>query len=332
MRVGLIGAGRIGRLHATTLRRLPEVDSLVIADAVPDLAREVAAPLQAEAADNVDTALASGLDAVVIAAATSAHAELIHAALEAKLPVFCEKPVAPDVPGTREVIAHAAASGVPVQVGFQRRFDPGYQALRDAVRGGRLGWLHTLRGCTCDPTPPPARYVATSGGIFRDCAVHDFDAIRWVTGRDVVEVYATGSNKGDGYFTELGDVDSAAVVLTLDDGTCATVTCTRYNGAGYDVRLEACGSAGSMTAGLDDRTPVTSSEPGVTWPAGTPYQGFAERFAAAYAAELAAFVELVAGRIDNPCTAEEALQALLVAEAADRSLREHRPVRIEEVA
>src|SRR6266545_2213433 len=255
MRVGLIGAGRIGAFHAATLRELPGVESLVIADADTGLARSVAERLGGgvEAAGSVDGALSAGLDAVVIAAATPAHAELIHLALDAKLPVFCEKPVALDVAGTREVIAHVAASGVPLHVGFQRRFDAGYAAVREAVRSGQLGWLHTLRGCTCDPAPPHAAYIPTSGGIFRDCAVHDFDAIRWVTGREVTEVYATGANKGESFFAEAGDVDKATAVLTLDDGTLASVTCTRYNGAGYDVRLEACGSLGGAGGGLAGR-------------------------------------------------------------------------------
>ncbi|MGH3713382.1 MAG: Gfo/Idh/MocA family protein [Micromonosporaceae bacterium] len=331
MRVGLIGAGRIGAQHAATLQDLPEVTSLVVADADPALARSVATALRTEAAESVAAALAGGLDAVVIAAATSAHAELIHLALDAKLPVFCEKPVAPGVPGTREIIAHVAASGVPLHVGFQRRFDAGYRALREAVRSGRLGWVHTLRGCTADAAPPPAAYLPASGGIFRDCAVHDFDAIRWVTGREVTQVYATGANKGERFFADAGDVDTAHAVLTLDDGTLASVSCTRYNGAGYDVRLEACGSEGSMVAGLDDQTPLRSAEPGVSWPAGEAYRAFPDRFRDAYAAELHAFTELAAGRIDSPCTAEEALEALLVAEAAELSRRERRPVAIEEV-
>lgn len=337
MRVGLIGAGRIGALHAATLRHLPEVDSLVIADADAGLARSVAESLgagdagRAEAADSVEAALSAGLDGVVIAAATPAHAELIHLALDAKLPVFCEKPVAPDVAGTREVIAHVAASGAPLHVGFQRRFDAGYLALREAVRSGRLGWLHTLRAVTADAAPPPAAYLPASGGIFRDCAVHDFDAIRFVTGRDIAEVYATGANKGEACFAGAGDVDTAAAALTLDDGTLATVTCTRYNGQGYDVRLEACGSTGSMVAGLDDKTPLRSAEPGTTWPGGSPYRAFMDRFRDAYVAELKAFTELAAGRIDSPCTADEALEALLAADAADLSRRERRPVRIEEV-
>lgn len=337
MRVALIGAGRIGGLHAATLRDLPEVEALLIVDADAALARSVAAAVGADAVGDVDVAFKADLDAVVIAAATAAHPELVHMALDARLPVFCEKPVASDVAGTREVVAHAAASGTPLHVGFQRRFDVGYRAVREAIRSGRLGWVHTLRACTSDAAPPATSYLRGSGGIFRDCLVHDFDAIRWVTGREVVEVYATGANRGDPGIAEAGDVDTAAAVLTLDDGTIATVTATRYNGAGYDVRLEACGSRDSVVAGLDDRTPLRRAEAGSgragpgRGDAAGPYQSFLDRFRDAYLAELRAFTEMAAGRIASPCTAAEALEALLVAEAADLSRREHRPVRVEEV-
>jgi myo-inositol 2-dehydrogenase/D-chiro-inositol 1-dehydrogenase len=345
MRVALIGAGRIGGLHAATLRDLPEVEALLIADADAALARSVAAAVGADAVGDVDVAFKADLDAVVIAAATAAHPELVHMALDARLPVFCEKPVASDMAGTREVIAHVAASGAPLHVGFQRRFDAGYRAVREAVRSGRLGRVHTLRACTSDAAPPATSYLRGSGGIFRDCLVHDFDAIRWVTGREVVEVYATGANRGDPGFTAAGDVDTAAAVLTLDDGTLATVTATRYNGAGYDVRLEACGSLDSVVAGLDDRTPLRPVGSGTDrlWPGGgsgrvgpesaapQPYQIFLDRFRDAYVAELHAFTEMAAGRIDSPCTAEEALEALLVAEAAELSRRERRPVPVGEV-
>ncbi len=334
MRVALIGAGRIGGLHAATLRDLPEVEALLIVDADAALARSVAAAVGADAVGDVDTAFKADLDAVVIAAATAAHPELVHMALDARLSVFCEKPVASDVAGTREVVAHAAACGTPLHVGFQRRFDVGYRAVREAIRSGRLGWVHTLRACTSDAAPPATSYLRGSGGIFRDCLVHDFDAIRWLTGREVVEVYATGANRGDAGIAEAGDVDTAAAVLTLDDGTIATVTATRFNGAGYDVRLEACGSLDSVVAGLDDRTPLRHAEAGWADRNGTApgsYQTFLDRFRDAYVAELRAFTEMAAGRIASPCTAAEALEALLVAEAADLSRRERRPVRVEEV-
>ncbi len=331
MRIGLIGAGRIGAFHAETLVALPAVRSLVVADADQRQARAVAEKLGAEHAGDVTTLLGSPLDGVVIAAPTTAHAQLIGAAARAGLPIFCEKPVAGTVAATRAVLADVAAYGVELHIGFQRRFDAGYLAVREAVRAGSLGWLHTLRACTCDPQPPHPAYLPTSGGIFRDCSVHDYDMVRWVTGQEVVEVYATGSNRGEDFFADADDVDTGVTVLTLTDGTLATCSATRYNGAGYDVRLEAAGSAGTLVAGLGEQTPLSSTEePG--WPAGAPYGGFLERFRAAYVAELTAFTEVAAGRLSSPCTGADALAALLVAEAADRSRRDNRPVRVAEVA
>ncbi|HEY1643274.1 MAG TPA: Gfo/Idh/MocA family oxidoreductase [Streptosporangiaceae bacterium] len=331
MRIGLAGAGRIGAFHAATLCQLPGVDSVIITDADSARARAVARPLGAEAAETAGGLLDSGLDALVIATATDAHPEFIGRGVDAGLPVFCEKPVAPDIGGTLKVISRAAASRAPVQVGFQRRFDAGFAAARAAVRAGRLGWLHTLRATTLDPAPPPPEYVATSGGLFRDCSVHDFDIIRWVTGREVTEVYALGANRGAAFFRDAGDVDTMAAVLTLDDGTIALVSGSRYNAAGYDVRLEVLGSAGSLCAGLDDRLPVTSAEPGATFPAGPPQASFLDRFAAAYRAELAAFIALAAQGGPSPCTMADALEAFFVAEACELSRARHAPVTLAEV-
>jgi myo-inositol 2-dehydrogenase / D-chiro-inositol 1-dehydrogenase len=318
MRVGLIGVGRIGMVHAQTLVGLAGVEAVLIADLEPDHARRAAGTVGAQAVGSVADLFAAGLDAVVIAAPTPAHDELVRLAIAARVPVFCEKPIAADLPSTRALVADLARAPVPLQVGFQRRFDPGYRGIREAVAAGKLGWLHTLRACTSDPAPPPASYIAGSGGIFRDCSVHDFDAIRFVTGREVVDVYATGANRGEEFFAEAGDVDTAAALLTLDDGTLAVCTATRYNGAGYDVRLEACGSAGTAVAGLDEHAPLPTAPPSA-WPNGAPYPGFLQRFATAYEAELEAFLEVAAGRAESLCTAEDALRALLVAEAATRS-------------
>jgi myo-inositol 2-dehydrogenase/D-chiro-inositol 1-dehydrogenase len=330
MRIGLVGAGRIGAFHARTLSRLPGIDRVVLTDADPDRARTVAARVGAEVADTAADVMASGVRGVVIAAPTSAHAELVCAAAAAGLPVFCEKPISPELPGTRKVLDEVQRAGVALQVGFQRRFDPGYRAVRSAVVEGRLGWLHTVRAYTADPVPPPAGYLATSGGIFRDCSVHDFDVVRWITGREVVEVYATGANRGGCFFAEAGDVDTGVAVLTLDDGTLVTCGATRYNGAGCDVRLEVCGSVGTLVAGLDDRAPLVSAEV-VGWPADSPYRDFMDRFHDAYVAELAAFRDVAEGLADSPCTGADALEALLVAEAAELSRRAGRPVRIAEV-
>ena len=330
MRLGLIGLGRIGAFHAETLSTLPSVSSLVVTDAVPATTNAVAGRLGVEAVDSPEKLLAAGVDGVVIAAATDAHPELVIAAADAGLPVFCEKPVARTIGEGVEVGRRVAATGVPVQIGYPRRFDPGFAAARAAVASGELGWLHTVRSTTLDPAPPPAAYIAVSGGIFRDCSIHDFDAVRWVTGREVVEVYATGSDRGDPMFAEAGDVATAATVLTLDDGTLALVSNARYNQAGHDVRMELHGSADSIAVGLDDRLPLRSMEPGVEFPAGTPYVFFMDRFAAAFRAELTAFVEVVAGSRPSPCTIDDALATGWVAEAAALSLAEHRPVRVDE--
>jgi myo-inositol 2-dehydrogenase / D-chiro-inositol 1-dehydrogenase len=331
MRIGLIGVGRIGVLHARTLRGLLGVDSLIITDADTGRARQVAARFGAQTAGSVAELLDSGVDALVIAAVTGAHPELIKRGVQAGVPVFCEKPVAADVEGTLDVIKSTSGSAVPVQIGFQRRFDEGFRAAREAAQSGSLGWLHTIRSTTFDAAPPPAGYIPGSGGIFRDCAVHDFDAIRWVSGREVAAVYATGANRGEEFFRAAGDVDTASATLTLDDGTLAEVSCGRYNDAGYDVRLELLGSAGSVCAGLDDRMALRSAEPGERFPAGSAHRDFMGRFGDAYVAELAAFVAVAAGQTASPCTLEDALEAFYVAEACELSRHRRQPVLVEEV-
>jgi myo-inositol 2-dehydrogenase / D-chiro-inositol 1-dehydrogenase len=330
MRVGLAGAGRIGAFHAGILSRLPAVDSVIVADADSARAGEVAERLHLQAADSPQHLLSLGLDALVIAAPTQAHPGLIVSGTEIGLPVFCEKPVTPDIDTTRELIKRVGDAGA-VQVGFQRRFDAGYRAAREAIQSGSLGWVHTLRATTLDPAPPGAAYIETSGGLFRDCGVHDFDAIRWVTGREVREVYAVGANRGADFFCAAGDVDTMAAVLTLDDGTLATVSNTRYNGAGYDVRLEVLGSRDSICAGLDGRLPLRSAEPGATFPPGPPYPRFTDRFVDAYRAELAAFVDFAEHGGQSPCTMSDALEAFYIAEACELSRARREPVAAAEV-
>ncbi|MFC8967734.1 Gfo/Idh/MocA family oxidoreductase [Streptomyces sp. NPDC102256] len=327
MRIGLIGAGRIGTFHATTLSRHREVGgSLIVTDADPVRAQRLADRLGATAAPSVNEIFTWGVDAVVITAATSAHAELIGRAARSGLPVFCEKPIAVDLPGTLSALAEVDAAGTVLQMGFQRRFDVGYTAAREAVRSGRLGRLHTVRAMTSDQSPPPAGYLPLSGGLYRDCLIHDFDVLRWVTGREVVQVYAAGSDAGPSMFREAGDIDTAAAVLTFDDGMLATATATRLNGAGYDVRMELAGERDQIGVGLDDRTPIASTEPAGPPAADKPWTGFLERFGPAYEAELAAFVEVVRGERANPCDGREALEALRIAEACELSRRERRPV------
>ncbi|RJL31602.1 Gfo/Idh/MocA family protein [Bailinhaonella thermotolerans] len=321
MRVGLLGLGRIGAFHAATLSGL--VDELVVAD--PDRARaeDAAARFGARVGDPF------AADAVVIATPTSTHAELLTRACDLGIPAFCEKPAAAGAEETRRVADAVARSGVMVHIGFQRRFDAGYAAARAALAAGELGDLHRVHLVTADPAPPPPDYIPLSGGIFRDCHIHDFDILRWVTGREADTVYATGANRGEAFFAEAGDVDTSAAVITMDDGTLATLQGSRYNGAGYDVRMELAGTRATWAAGLGDRTPVRPADGPA--PAGEPWPDFQARFAEAYAAEMTAFLAAARGERESPCTVQDALAALHIAEAADLSLRVGRPVRLVEV-
>jgi myo-inositol 2-dehydrogenase / D-chiro-inositol 1-dehydrogenase len=331
MRLGLIGLGRIGAFHAGTLSRLDVVDSLVVTDAVPAVTASVAERFGAEAAESPEALIAAGVDGIVIAAATDAHLALIRAGVDAGIPVFCEKPLSGVVDDAVAIAEHVNSSGVPVQIGYPRRFDPAYLAARTAVADGELGWVHTVRSTTLDPAPPPREYVAVSGGIFRDCSVHDFDTVRWLTGREVVEVYATGSAHGDDFFAELGDVATAQTLLTFDDGATGVVSNTRYNPRGHDVRLELHGTVDSVAAGWTDSTPLRNLEGDTAWPSGKPWTFFMDRLADAFRAELSAFTEVVAGQRPSPCTVEDALAVTWIAEAATLSLQQHRPVQTAEV-
>ena len=331
MRIGILGLGRIGAFHAETLSGLDAVESLVLTDPFAEAAKSAAERFGGEVVDSPEALLAAGVDGIVVAAATDAHPKLILAGVEAGIPVFCEKPVAKHMSEGVEVLRAVEGSDVPIQIGYNRRFDTGFVNARAAVQSGELGKLHTVRSTTLDPAPPPAAYIAASGGIFRDCSVHDFDIIRWVTGREVVEVYAVGGNRGAEYIKEAGDADTTGAILTLDDGTLAVISNSRHNARGYDVRMEIHGFTDSIAVGLEDKLPLRSVEPGVTFPAGTPHDFFMDRFTAAYRAELTAFTEVVAGTRPSPCTIEDALEAGWIADACTLSLHEHRPVTIEEV-
>ncbi|MDH6223877.1 Gfo/Idh/MocA family oxidoreductase [Streptomyces sp. MJP52] len=331
MRIGVIGTGRIGALHAHVLSRHSEVGSLVVTDTDQDRAQEIGQRLGATVAPGVNEVFNWGVDAVVITAATSAHSDLIRRAARYGLPAFCEKPIALDLWSTLEAIADVEAAGTVLQMGFQRRFDAAHAAAREAVWSGRLGRLHTVRALTAEPAPPPAGQLALSGGLYRDVLIHDFDTLRWVTGREVSEVYAAGSAAGPAMFRDAGEVDTAAVVLTLDDGTLATVTGTRLNGSGYDQRMELAGELDQVVVGLDERTPFFSAGPGGPSAAEKPWTGFLERFAPAYQAELYTFLDVVRGARPNPCDGRQALEALRIAEACELSRRERRPVHLGEI-
>lgn len=332
MRIGVLGLGRIGSNHATVVRQHPDVESLVLADAIPARAHEAAQRLGCESVDAVEEVFTSGVDAVVIATATDAHADLITAGVRAGLPTFCEKPVALDVTQSRRVLTEVETAGVPVQIGFQRRFDHGYRTAKQALADGTIGDLHRVHLVTADQEPPHPDYLPRSGGMYRDCHIHDFDILRWVTGREVVDVTARGANRGAAFFRESDDVDNTAALLTLDDGTLVTLQGSRYNGGGHDVRMELAGTKATYAVGLDERTPLVSAEDGATLPAGDPWPNFWVRFTPAYLAEVNAFIEVAKGTTPSPCRVDEALAALCIAEAADLSMREGRRVEVAEVS
>lgn len=331
MRIGLVGAGRIGAFHAATLWSLPAVEQVVVADVDAGRAETVAKDLGVEFATDADEVLRRGVDGLVIAAATTAHAELIAKGVAAGIPTFCEKPVATDLADTERIVALVEGADVPVHIGFQRRFDAGYRAAAAKVASGELGFIHHIRANTNDAFPPPEEYIPSSGGFFRDCTVHDFDILRFVTGREVVSVYATGANRGEAFFGRYGDVDAAAALLTLDDDTFVSVSATRYNAAGHDVRMEVLGSLGSVAVGLDEHTALRSAEPGVTFPEGEPHTTFMDRFRPAYVAELTAFTEVVAGAREVPCSVRDAFEAFRIADACELSRAENRVVNMEEI-
>ncbi|MCA0376827.1 MAG: Gfo/Idh/MocA family oxidoreductase [Gemmatimonadetes bacterium] len=337
MRLGILGVGRIGHAHARVVHAHPDVRAVVLSDVDTARANALAHELNgaraasATVADSAASLLAQ-VDGVVIATPTDTHAALIEQAVRARIPVFCEKPVALDLASTRHVVQLVAEYDAVVQIGFQRRFDAGYRAARAAVRAGAMGRVYSVRVAGHDPAPPAESYLPGSGGIFRDLHIHDFDIVRWVLGQDVTEVYADGAVLVDPMFARHDDVDTTAGTLRFRDGTLGVMTGGRHNPLGYDIRLELFGSRDSVTVGWDARTPMHSLEPGMPPAPHNAYAFFLDRFADAYRAELHAFVEVVTGRAENPCSVADAEQSLLVALACDRSRAERRPVTIAEIA
>lgn len=331
MRIGIAGAGRIGAYHANTLTNLPGVDEVVLADAFPDVARRAAEEVGVTYSANVETML-DRIDALVITSPTTTHGGLIRAGIAAGLPTFCEKPVAASLDEAIELARLERRSEVPLQIGFQRRFDAGYRRARQAVASGRLGFIHTVRACSLDTAPPPEDYIRVSGGLFRDCNIHDFDAIRYVTGVEAEVAYAVGGNKGTPYIAGADDIDTGMGIFTMADGTLVTFSGSRENSYGHDVRMEVHGSLGDIAVGLDESLALESAEQDVAWPTGPRVVNFMDRFLPAYQVELAAFLDVARGQISSPCTVFDGVQALRMADACDRSRREGRPVRLDEIA
>ncbi len=331
MKLGVIGVGRIGAHHARVLLALDGVEAVHVTDAARGAAARVSAELGLTPFDTPEDLFASGIDGLVIASSTPTHPEFVMAAIEAGIPTFCEKPVADNPRASQELLDKTSGSDVPVHIGFHRRFDPGHVRARDELRSGNLGFVHTIRSTVLDPAPPPADYIAISGGIYHDCSVHDIDAVRWVSGSEVVEVFAAGGNRGEAFFEEAGDVDTGAAILRLEDGTIGIISNSRYNGGGYDVRLRASRLAGRGRGRAGRHLPDAVARARRRVPGGYSRSFFMDRFRAAYVAELTAFTDVVGGLRESPCTIADAVETSWVAEACTVSLRENRPVRMDEL-
>jgi len=328
--IAILGVGRLGAFHAKVLSETPGVDELRVYDADASRAKEVAASLRARAAATIDEALA-GVEAAVIVTPTDTHAPLIKKCLDAGIATFCEKPIAIGIPETRDIQAHVERTQGRLQIGFQRRFDAGYRAARDAIGAGKLGEVFSFLMVSCDRLPPPDAYIATSGGQFKDQLIHDFDITRWLFAQEAVEVTATGSTLGFPQYEAMHDVGTSAVLLRLSGGSLGLVTGLRHNEAGYDIHVEIHGAKDTLAIGLDPRTPWRSVEADAPPLAGPPYPTFFVRFDGAYRSELAHFLRFARGEVDNACTAADALEALRIAEAASRSNRERRTVKLSEI-
>lgn len=330
MKVALFGAGRIGPLHARTLLGTGTVDELVVMDVVAERAAAAAEELGGSVARSADEALA-GADAAIVCASTDDHPTLIRAALERGVPTFCEKPLAASLEESIAVRRDIETSGVPFQLGFQRRFDPAYVEARHLVETGALGDIHLMSLRSHDPEPASEEFIASSGGMFRDLSIHDLDVLRFVSGREVDEVYVIGSAKGFPLYEKYGDLANAVAVMRLADGTPVALSWARHDPLGHDVRTEVFGSRDSVAVGLGPRMPMRSVEPGVPPPAGPPWHIFLDRWDDAYRDELIAFLDVARGARPSPCTARDGVEALRIAEALTVSAAEHRPVRLAEI-
>jgi myo-inositol 2-dehydrogenase/D-chiro-inositol 1-dehydrogenase len=331
VRVGVIGVGRIGRMHAELLeRRIPDTSVPAIYDPHTETARSLGEELGVPVAGSLDEMLGGDADAVAICSSTDTHADLIVAAAQAGKAIFCEKPLSLDLDELDRALAAVADAGVPFQIGFNRRFDPAHQAVHDAVVSGEVGDPHLVRISSRDPAPPPLDYVRTSGGIFLDMTIHDFDMARYVAGSEVVEVYARGAVRVDPAFGEAGDVDTALITLVHANGCLTAIDNSRQAVYGYDQRVEVFGSRGMAASENPYAHSALVRTVEGTRLATLPYF-YLERYVPSYVREWEAFAAaLKAGQIP-PVTMADARAPLVIGLAAWRSLREGRPVRIEEV-
>ncbi|WP_170415884.1 inositol 2-dehydrogenase [Ruegeria atlantica] len=330
LKIGLLGAGRIGRVHAEAISAHPQTEMTAISDAVNAAAVDLAGEYGARVQSSEEIIGDATIDAVLIATPTDTHSELIEAATQAGKAVLCEKPVDLDLERAKICQKAAAATGQPVMLGFNRRFDPNFQALKAAFDSGEVGKAELLSITSFDPAPPPVSYVKVSGGLYRDMMIHDFDMSNYLMGQMPVTISAVGTSVVDPEIGQAGDVDTAVVTMTYADGSLAVIKNSRRAAYGYDQRVELLGSQGLLQAhNILENSVVKSTADGVT--GAKPTYFFLERYMSAYRAEWDAFTRAVQSGSDMPVTLKDGVAALAMAEAATRSARSGRPVAMEEV-
>ena len=332
MRIVVVGAGRMGVIRAEDLAADGRVDEIVITNRNPERAAELAARVGGSIApwptDTTDPNAWPIADGYAVTTTTDTHADIIGALASLGRPLLIEKPLAMSLEETDRIID--LSGDVTMQIGFQRRFDAGIRAIKDAIDSGRLGVLYTMTLTAHDMTPGSPDYIAGSGGTFRDMLVHDLDLARWLSGSEIATVYATGHVRDNPDYAAANDHDVVAVHLTMANGVPILISGTRHDPVGHDIRMEAFGSLDSISAGLNHRTPIHLADGDLNVDA-DPYGGFMDRFRAAFTAETSAFVDVVRGERDNPCPPEASRAALAAAVACEISARECRVVDMTEI-
>ena len=331
--IGLIGAGRIGRVHAKNLAyRIPEANLVAVSDIFVEAAEKLAADFQITAAykDHRRIMEDKTIEAVVICSSTDTHAMMIEEAATAGKHIFCEKPIDHDLSKIDHALAVVEQAGVKLQVGFNRRFDPNFRRVREIVAAGEIGDPHILRITSRDPGPPPIEYIKVSGGIFLDMTIHDFDMARFLMGEEVKEIYATGGVRVDPQIGEAGDIDTAIITLCFESGAIGTIDNSRKAVYGYDQRVEVFGSEGVVK--VSNNTPhsaIVSNANGVHAP--LPLFFFIERYTEAYVAEMKEFIECIQKDTTPPVTGIDGRIPVVMAYAAKKSFDENRPIKLTEV-
>jgi myo-inositol 2-dehydrogenase/D-chiro-inositol 1-dehydrogenase len=333
VRIGVVGAGRIGKIHIENLvHRVPDAVVVAVADVALEDTKKWAAQygITNVVADPKELIGDPTIDAIVICSPTSTHAEYVMEAAKAGKQIFCEKPIAQKLDATRQALEAVEKAGVKLQLGFNRRFDRNFNRIRHLVDSGEIGELHIVNITSRDPAPPPLEYVKVSGGIFMDMTIHDFDMARYLVGSDVVEVYAVGNVLIDPRIKDADDFDTAVTVLQFANGVVCTIDNSRQAVYGYDQRVEVFGSKGAAAAQNETPTKVTiSNENGVT--SDKPLYFFLERYMDSFAQEMNDFVTCIKEDTAPPVTGEDGLKSLLIAMAATKSAKEKRPVSLKEI-